>query len=369
MSSNRDTLERLLDKGGVDLKRSTFLDTAPAPLPADFSYDRIEGMLLGLAVGDALGNTSEAMNPSDRRARYGEIRDYLPHRYGENKPVGLPTDDTQLAFWTLERLVESGKLVPEDLSEIFATRQIFGIGQTVSQFIRNFNSGLSWESCGPRSAGNGALMRIFPILIPHLRHHTTALWADTILASMLTHNDSASTSACVAFVAMAWDLLGRGDTPESGWWANRYVQIACELEGDRHFRPRGGDFTGYSGSLSQFVFERLPDALEKNLSAVEACDSWYSGAFLLETVPSALYILAKHGHDFEEAVIRAVNDTRDNDTIAAIVGAVLGALHGRQAIPDRWIHGLLGRTGADDDGKVFDLIDRSRATFWNSERP
>ena len=42
-----------------------------------------------------------------------------------------------------------------------------------------------------------------------------------------------------------------------------------------------------------------------------------------------------HAGDFEEAVVRAVNDTRDNDTVAAIVGAVLGAFYGRSGIPSR----------------------------------
>jgi ADP-ribosylglycohydrolase len=55
---------------------------------------------------------------------------------------------------------------------------------------------------------------------------------------------------------------------------------------------------------------------------------WYSGAFLLETVPSVLYILERHGNDPEEAIIRAVNDTRDNKTVAAIVGAAVEAPHG-----------------------------------------
>jgi len=86
----------------------------------------------------------------------------------------------------------------------------------------------------------------------------------------------------------------------------------------------------------------VPEAFEQGLSVIEACNRWYSGAYLLETVPSVLYILMKHGHDFEQAVVRAVNDTRDNDTIAAIVGAVAGALHGKKGIPRRWIESLSG---------------------------
>jgi len=36
-----------------------------------------------------------------------------------------------------------------------------------------------------------------------------------------------------------------------------------------------------------------------------------------------LYILARHGHDPRAAIEEAVNGTRDNDTIAAIVGVDL----------------------------------------------
>jgi ADP-ribosyl-[dinitrogen reductase] hydrolase len=36
----------------------------------------------------------------------------------------------------------------------------------------------------------------------------------------------------------------------------------------------------------------------------------------------------RHADDPEEAILRAVSDTKDNDTIGAIVGAAVGALHG-----------------------------------------
>ena len=77
---------------------------------------------------------------------------------------------------------------------------------------------------------------------------------------------------------------------------------------------------------------------------------------MLETVPSVIYILMRHADNLEEAIVRAVNDTKDNDTIAAIVGAAVGALHGKEAIPKRWIQNLPGRTTDCDDGKVFELL-------------
>jgi ADP-ribosylglycohydrolase len=60
----------------------------------------------------------------------------------------------------------------------------------------------------------------------------------------------------------------------------------------------------------------------------DACHKWQSGAYLLETVPSVLNIIMLHADNPEEAIVRAVNDTFDNDTLAAIVGAAVGALHG-----------------------------------------
>ena len=93
---------------------------------------------------------------------------------------------------------------------------------------------------------------------------------------------------------------------------------------------------------------------------LQACDQWLSSAYLLETVPSVLYILMKHGGDPEQAIVRAVNDTWDNDTAGAIVGAAVGALHGARALPAGWRARLSGRTGHDDDGHVQELLKKAR---------
>jgi ADP-ribosylglycohydrolase len=69
-----------------------------------------------------------------------------------------------------------------------------------------------------------------------------------------------------------------------------------------------------------------------------------------------IYILMGHAHDPEEAIVRAANDTRDNDSIAAIAGAAVGALHGKNKFPSRWISSLSGRTDERDDGRIFELL-------------
>lgn len=361
-SPNRATLERLFERGEIDLRRSPLFETPPPPLPASFGFGRVEGMLLGLAVGDALGNTTEGMLPGQRLPG-GEIRDYLPNPHAGDRPVGLPSDDSQLAFWTLEQVLADGRLDPERLAERFAGERIFGIGQTVRAALDRYRSGTPWHRCGPRSAGNGALMRIAPVLVPHLRAQSADLWVDTALAAMLTHNDSGSTAACLAFVRMLWEALGREEPPAPEWWLETYVETARELEAGA-YRPRKGAFMDYEGPIWRFVEEKVGDAYRRGLTVGQAGTRWYAGAFLLETVPCVLLTLMRHADDPEEAIARAVNDTRDNDTIAAIVGAAVGALHGREGLPDRWIEGLLGRTREDDDGRIFELLEEARRAFW-----
>ena len=89
--------------------------------------------------------TAEGLATRVRRARHGEIRDYLPTDWEGGAAVGLPSDDTQLAFWTLEQLLEDGGLIPEHLATRFASSgRIFGIGQTVLAFLTARSRGASW---------------------------------------------------------------------------------------------------------------------------------------------------------------------------------------------------------------------------------
>ncbi len=359
---NRVLLNWLLECGSIELIDSPFLRTPP---PAcTIAWPRVEGMLLGIAIGDALGNASEGQNPGARMAARGEIRDYVPNQYADWRAVGVPSDDTQLAFRTLAQLVADGRLIPQALAERFCSGQIFGIGQAVREFVDAFsNKQEPWQRAGTASAGNGALMRIAPVLVPYIHAPSAELWADTALAAMITHNDSASIASCVAFTAMLWELLAMTQPPAPAWWRTRFVEIVTQLEVDTTYRPRSPHVPQMELPFSAWIDKYLSDPDLAALSTLEACNRWYSAAFLLETVPSALLILQRYAHDPEEAIVRAVNDTRDNDTIAAIVGAAVGALHGVDALPARWRDGLLGRLSFDDDGALFALIDAAR-TRW-----
>lgn len=364
--SPRRQVKALIQKGLMPVQWHPRLEEDPdLPMPSDLE-DKVAGMLLGLAIGDALGNTSESLLPEERMRRHGWITQYPPNRHADGRRIGLPSDDTQLAFWTLEHLIEEGELNPLRLAKRFSERRIFGLGQSVRQFLSDFKSGKDWTCAGAPSAGNGALMRIAPVLVPHLVDPSSVLWTDTLMAAHVTHRDAMSNVACLAFVDLLWQWIGEDGLPDTSAWLERFAAFCEDIEPDVVYQPRAGHPADFSGTLSKLIRQYVIPAVALDLTVADVCSRWHSGAYLLETVPTVLFILAKHGGDPEAAILSAVNETKDNDTIASIVGAAVGALHGRSRLPSHWIQGLSGRLSYDDDGRVFELIIRTAELLENA---
>lgn len=371
---NRLLLEQMWATGQIHLNRSALFDTTPPPVRLD--PKKIEGMLLGLAIGDALGNPTEGpgWNVQRRSLLYrGQIDNYFNH-HRRPDPVygrGYPSDDTQLSFWTVEQLLKDGRFDPENLARLFVERgtEIVGMGRVMRTFLARAGQGtLPWDqwAVSEEASGNGALMRMAPLLLPHLKEPSANLWVDVALAGRLTHNDSGSLASCLALSHLLWQCLGRQTVPPPEWWPEEFVRLAAPLETMR-YRPRPhtmglGDF---EGTVCELVRTHVLAAYEAEVPLVDACGAqgWNSGAYVPETIPSLLYLLMKHGDNFEECLVRAVNDTHDNDTLASLAGTVLGALHGVEAIPPQWIKNLSGRTRFEDNGQVFRLIAQAK-TAW-----
>jgi len=365
--SNGARLAALFARSEIDLARGALFDSAPGPLPAGFGAARLDGMLAGLAIGDALGYPTEGMPPAERRTVHGEVRDYLV--LGDDRATaGRPSDETQLAFWALADIVHAGRFRPDKVAQAWAKEPIFGLSPAVRDFVKAYRAGsMPWYRCGAKVPDADALARVPALLVPHLRDGSTALWADVALGVMMTHDDSAVLAASLAYAAILRDLLVMNAPPPAGWWAERFAAAAGDLEVDPHYRARVAAFAGFQGTLTRFVGQAVGDATARGLSTGEACAAWGGSAYVLEAIPSTLYILARHGHDPEEALVRAVNDVGDTDTVGALVGAAVGALHGLDALPVRWRRGLAGRTRADDDGAVWGLIGQARALVMDEE--
>lgn len=59
-----------------------------------------------------------------------------------------------------------------------------------------------------------------------------------------------------------------------------------------------------------------------------------------ETLAIAIYCSLKYENDFSGGIIAAVNHDGDSDSTGAVTGNILGAIHGYDALEDKWKNSL-----------------------------
>jgi ADP-ribosylglycohydrolase len=72
---------------------------------------------------------------------------------------------------------------------------------------------------------------------------------------------------------------------------------------------------------------------ERNADTTEAAATLGTSGFVLHTVPFATFCFLTAGREPLAAIVRAVSAGGDTDSIGAIVGAWVGALHGAASLP------------------------------------
>lgn len=129
---------------------------------------RLRGVAVGAAVGDALGMPLEfgPIIPADSL-----VRDMRPGRL----PAGAYTDDTEMALALAESLLERRPLDPVDLAGRFVAwrrARPADIGRHTRLTLTRMARGEAWDVAAaavqaenPWSAGNGSVMRCWPVAI------------------------------------------------------------------------------------------------------------------------------------------------------------------------------------------------------------
>ena len=81
----------------------------------------------------------------------------------------------------------------------------------------------------------------------------------------------------------------------------------------------------------------VPEALPPPKDAAEIAERIRSGILAQKAVPAAICVFLSHPDSFTRTVTLAIIVGGDTYTIAAMTGALSGALLGESAIPQRWI--------------------------------
>jgi ADP-ribosylglycohydrolase len=306
----------------------------PGVQRAEVSEARFRGAILGTAIGDALGRPAEGCRPDEIR-EWGGIRDFLPWFGWEDGPLGTWTDDTQMTMCVAESLLAGGgRLDPDDLATRFVDWLPVGrgIGQTCRKAVTRLTEGVPWWEAGVASAGNGAAMRVAPVGLLHAGD-LPALRHDAALSALVTHADPMAVSSAIAqaFIVgwCAQTEPGRLDIAEL---VEALAVVLCDVPdpGAAERRPGSGDDP-----------VRLVDRLCEVPGLVpadpdEAFGYLFNGAFVLESLPAALWCFLRSPEDAEQVLVTAVQGGYDADTVAAMAGAMVGAYLGDEAFPERW---------------------------------
>jgi ADP-ribosyl-[dinitrogen reductase] hydrolase len=283
---------------------------------------RAQGCLLGQMAGDALGSLVEFQSPRRIRSLYGDGPRRLEDGGTWSTIAGQPTDDSELALALARCIVDAGRYDREAAAKSYAkwyASEPFDIGnatrEALSAAARHLHLGDS-VACAAAAAANrttqanGGLMRSSPIGI-----FGSALDLDALVG--LAHDDAALTHPSV---------ICRD--------ANAVFTMAIAL----------AIRTGYgaSGTLAQVMAaaERLDicQPVRKCLASAKQgppADYLTHEGWVLVALQNAFYQMLR-AESFERGIVDTVRQGGDTDTNAAIAGALLGAVWGRDAIPIQW---------------------------------
>lgn len=310
-----------------------------APRLDALSTDRSAGVLLGAAVGDALGVPYE-FKPrlrDDQQPRMigGGLGPYAPGEY---------SDDTQMHTCIAEVAATGRDLRDAEALDAIATNFLGWISGGASDVGSQTRSVLSAARQGrgapgavmleasrrftathARSSGNGSLMRTGIVALAYL-DDPQAMAEAAATVSELTHADPDCLDACVLWCSgiRTAVLHGTFDGVREGlellpedrrrMWAARLDE--AEANPPHHFTHNGWVVHALQAAWSAITRTAVPE-----LSPTD-------GSFPAEHFRLAL-----------EAAVRAGTDT---DTVAAIAGALLGARWGCSAIPLEWQQAVNG---------------------------
>lgn len=287
--------------------------------------DRVEGTLVGVAAGDALGAGYEFTHPGSD----ADI-DMIGGGLAERSPGGW-TDDTAMTVAIARAATEHDLRTPAGLDAVAAGfAQWFAGGpldagiQTSRVLARHPRSAQAMREIAAavpgQRAGNGSLMRTAPVALAYL-DDPAAMAEAAVLVSDLTHADPRAGQACALWCSgLRTAVLGRG---YEGVWA--WVEEADP-------EPRG-----YWAQALTTAERGGPQDFPNNGWVVAALQTAWWAITHAPDEPAAV----------PEALRAAVLVGGDTDTTAAIAGAMLGARWGRSAVPEPWQRLLHGWPGID----------------------
>lgn len=320
--------------------------TAPTEANESQRLTRSRGALLGLAVGEALGIPFESRNlPAADFPHFNEVP-REPRGGGRfSLKAGQTSWGTQMAVVLANHLraSRSYEVVPVAKAYVEWVPYAVDLPETVKQALGliadnrhpEFTGYRTWLDNGQRPKDNAPLARTAPIGVFFSKNREARFLA-TVQDVHITHFAPQVTLACATFNGV---IAAAIQTPHQRLSNEDIAQVAeTELSyASTELGKLDGNWVQLVTDSASWLREDLrhaqasdPELYGPDLHLFHPNPSWVRIAFRL-----AFWELF-HAPSVEVGLLDVVNRGGDADTNAAITGALLGAVHGEQAIPAEW---------------------------------
>lgn len=281
--------------------------------------ERFEGCLLGLACGDSVGTTVE-FQP---RGTFPPMTDMVGGGVFDLEP-GQWTDDTSMALCMAVSLVNNRWFNADDIMRLFvlwrdqgylsSNGTCFDIGVTVRRALHRYErTGNPYSGdTDPKSAGNGCLMRLAPVIMMYHGSRNLALRKASD-SSCMTHGAAECLIATQAFGDQIWMALNGSSKND-----------ICT--------SKGGFVWDVEASL------KITNIASGTYRSID--EKYIKGTgYVVDSLEAALWCFHRTS-TFKDAILLAANLGDDADTTAAITGQIAGAFYGVNGIPPEWLKKL-----------------------------
>ncbi len=344
----------------------------------EITLDKIRGMFLGIAIGDALYAPVETWSAEKIKETYGLLTTYVDpssHKWMKGHPVGSWTDDTQLTLLVADSLIERRSFEVQDLAkrhvEYWKKEGDLGFGSTTRAAIKRLDSGIHWTESGKSNdpqhgLGNAMPMKVAPLgafkTSPFFgkRSYNWTLFDSALRDfTLMTHYTNIALESALAHVAaikfcLEWD--GNKKTI-----IDRFISTIVETcESAPVIKEK---FKRQDLLTNRFrTFRHLPFQIMIESDFIEKFGGGTS--YVYNSLPFSYGFFLRDPLDIE-TLYAVGNAGGDTDTNASVVGGLLGALNSASIFPQHLIDGLWQKE------RILATADRFYKTFFleNSSAP
>jgi poly(ADP-ribose) glycohydrolase ARH3 len=246
---------------------------------------------------------------------------------------GCYTDDTEMTLALTHSIIQNNGVDAEHCAGSYARfyNPWRGYGAGAHAVMNALKQGADYRKTGymmfkDGSFGNGGAMRIAPVGLVYHNKNDEPLKKAVFDAVQCTHTHPEGVDGALVQA--------------------KAVAILTNIDHAADFNPMSFLEKLSQTAETEIIKKKilyLEEVLKKDIDDETAVGFLGNGIRASEAVSCAVLATVKYHLTPEAAVIKGVNFGGDTDTIGAMTGAHMGALHGKDWIPSRWLDNMENR--------------------------